>query len=187
MVPERGGAEMARKRGEPATPSPQNRRIRLQVIVMGALFLLGGLGLLVASVGYMWQLSEKGDRLRVDGVPVVATLSDSYVGSGRGSGADAVTVTYNYEGKQYQSRIRCGDGVGCEGQNTAETTVWVDPAKPSDFVAANGHTNGSLSFLNSWTRIVTGGIFAVGGAVLLVAILYGDRLIAWSDARKRRA
>lgn len=175
---------MARRRGRPA--APQNRRIRLQVIAMGAVFLLGGLGLAIASTGYKWRLSQKADRLRVDGVPVTAVLSDSYVGSGRGSGPDAVTVTYTYKGVQYRSRIRCGADIGCNGQSTAETTVWVDPATPSEFVAANGHTDGSLSFLNSWTRVVAGGIFTVAGVVLLVAILFGDRLLVWQRARQER-
>ncbi|GLH97203.1 DUF3592 domain-containing protein [Phytohabitans aurantiacus] len=176
---------MARKRGGPATP-PQGRRIRLQVIAMGVVFLLGGLGLAVFSATYMWRLSDKAERLRAGGVAVTASVTNFYDGSGRGSSPDAITVTYNYEGKQYQARIKCGGGTGCHREPAPETTVWVDPAEPSEFVAANGNTSGSLSFFNSWTRIVAGSLFAVAGVALLVAILYGDRLLAWNRMRKTR-
>jgi hypothetical protein len=177
---------MARKRRRPAAPSPRDRRIRLQVIAIGTVFLVGGIGLAIASARHMWQESAKAERLRAEGVPVVATVSDSYVGSGRGSGPDSVGVIYMYEGAQYRSRIRCGDGVGCEGVAIAKTTVWIDPASPGEFVAANGHTDDSLAFLNSWMRVVTGALFGAAGAVGLVALLFGDRLIAWNDARKKR-
>ncbi|SBT52833.1 DUF3592 domain-containing protein [Micromonospora auratinigra] len=150
---------------------------------MGVVFLLGGLSLAVASAGYMWRVSEKADRLRAEGVPVQAVVSDFYDGSGRGSGPDTITVTYEYEGSHYQQRILCAGATGCHRDPPAEMTVWVDPSSPAQFVAANGNTDDSAAWLNRWTKILIGGLFAVLGAVLLVVALFGDRLLARSRRR----
>jgi hypothetical protein len=177
---------MANKRDKPVESEPQSLSAWWRVIAMGAVALVGGLGLAIGSGVYTWQDSEKADRLRTTGAPVTAAVSDFYDGSGRGSGPDAITVTYTYEGKQYQKRIRCGGGTGCHSEPAPQTTVWVDPEKPSEFVAANGNTDGSLSFFNSWMKVVVGLLVAVIGAVGLVLAFFGNRLIAWNRARKRR-
>ncbi|MET8911667.1 MULTISPECIES: DUF3592 domain-containing protein [Micromonospora] len=152
---------------------------------MGLVFFLGGLSLAVASAVYMTRVSAKADRLRADGVPVTATVSHFYNGWGRNSGPDGLIVTYEYQGGYYQDRIRCGGGTGCQREPPVEMTVWVDPARPQEFVAANGDTDDSAAWLNRWSRIVTGGLFAALGAVTLVVALFGDRLLAWSRARAK--
>jgi hypothetical protein len=178
---------MARKRDKPTASPPQSRRVWWQVMAIGTVFIVGGLTQVVASTVYMWQQSEKADRLRAEGVPVTAAVSGfASGGSGRGSGPDTVTVTYTYEGETYQTRIRCGGWTGCANEPDPETTVWADPDKPDEFVAANGNTDGSLSFLNSWAKVVAGVLFALIGGVGMAAVLFGDRLIGWWQTRKAR-
>lgn len=178
---------MARKRGEPAASPPQSRRVWWQVMVIGTVFIVGGLAQVVASTVFMWQQAEKADRLRAEGVPVTAAVSGFVSGgSGRGSGPDVMTVTYTFEGNTFQTRIRCGGWTGCANPPDPEMTVWVDPAEPSEFVAANGKTDDSLSFLNSWVKLVAGVLFVLIGGVGMSAVLFGDRLIGWWQARKAR-
>lgn len=153
---------------------------------MGLVFLLGGVSVAVASAVHMSRLSGKADRLRAEGVPVVAAVSGFYDGSGRGSGPDTINVTYAYQGGYYQKRILCGGWTGCHRDPPAEMTVWVDPARPQEFVAANGNTDDSASWLNHWSRIVGGALFAVLGAVALVVALFGDRLLARWSARAKK-
>ncbi|MEW2332569.1 DUF3592 domain-containing protein [Micromonospora chersina] len=150
---------------------------------MGLVFFLGGLSLAGAAAVHMWRVSEKADRLRAEGVPVTAAVSNFYDGWGRNSGPDGLIVTYEFQGGSYQEHIRCGGGTGCHREPPAEMTLWVDPARPEEFVAANGDTDDSAAWLNRWSRIVTGGLFAALGAVTLVVALFGDRLLAWSEAR----
>ncbi|MEV4535745.1 hypothetical protein AB0J82_18155 [Asanoa sp. NPDC049518] len=131
---------------------------------MASALLLGGLALAVGSVVYRWQLSERAERLRSDGVPVTATISDRAGGGGRGSGIDRIEVYYMYESAQYHEWIPCAGLTGCRSTPQPEMTVWVDPGEPERFVAENGHTDGSLSFLMSWTAIPLGVVLAaVGG------------------------
>lgn len=178
---------MARRRGRSAVPTPQRGRVWWQVMAIGTVFILGGLAQVVASTMYFWQQAEKVDRLRAHGVPVAAAVSNfGSGGSGRGSGPDVMTVTYTYEGDVFQKRIRCGGWTGCVNPPGPETTVWVDPEKPSEFVAANGNTDESLSFLNSWVKPILGVLFVLVGGVAIGAVEFGDRLIAWIEERKAR-
>ncbi|WCN80432.1 DUF3592 domain-containing protein [Micromonospora sp. LH3U1] len=143
----------------------------MQVLGMGLAMLLPGLGLAGGALAYRWHVSSEADRLRSDGVPVTANVSDRAGGSGRGSGIDRIEVSYLYESKQYSTWIPCAGGTGCRKTPGPKMAVWVDPAAPEKFVAENGHTNGSLSFLMSWTAIPGGLVFAAVGTVMLVIVI----------------
>lgn len=144
---------------------------------MASVFLLLGVALVVGSISYRWQLSERADRLRSEGVPVTATVTDRAGGGGRGSGIDRIEIYYMYGPVQYHTWIPCAGVTGCHSIPKPEMTVWVDPAEPERFVAENGHTDGSLSFLTSWTTIPMGGVFAAVGGVVLGLVLH----VKWSE------
>ncbi|WP_326559523.1 DUF3592 domain-containing protein [Micromonospora sp. NBC_01796] len=152
---------------------------------MSAVVLLLGLGLAITTGSYKWHLAQKSERLRAEGIPVAATLSDRRDTMGRGGGTDTVKVTYLYQGELYTKRILCAGQTGCHRDPVRESTVWVDPDRPEEFVAANGNTDDSVFFFNSWGGIPFGLLLAVLGGIGLVVVLWGDQLLARS-ARKRR-
>ncbi|MET8911668.1 DUF3592 domain-containing protein [Micromonospora sp. NPDC004551] len=143
--------------------------------LMASVFLLLGAALVVGSILCRWQLSERADRLRSEGVPVTATVTDRAGGGGRGSGIDRIEIYYMYGPAQYHTWIPCAGVTGCHSTPEPELTVWVDPAEPERFVAENGHTDGSLSFLMSWTTIPMGGAFAAVGGAGLGLVLHVKR------------
>jgi hypothetical protein len=174
-VNEQGSLVSRKRRAAGDRPQPTDPRIWLRLGVIGAVMLLGGLALAIGSAGYMWQLAEKADRLRAEGVPVAASVSGFYNASGRGGGVDTIDVAYHYQGEYYQARIKCGGLTGCHSTPSAQTTVWIDPADPAQFVAENGHTDNSVSFLNGFTPIPTGVAFALLGVVGLVVARIGSK------------
>lgn len=151
-----------------------------RVGLLASVFLLLGLALVVGSVLYRWQLSERADRLRSEGVPVTATVTDRAGGGGRGSGIDRIEIYYMYGPAQYHTWIPCAGITGCHSTPKPEMTVWVDPAEPERFVAENGHTDGSLSFLMSWTTIPGGVMFTAIGCAGLGILLH----VRWSNRAK---
>ncbi|MGS2619237.1 hypothetical protein ACVCAH_32640 [Micromonospora sp. LZ34] len=163
---------MTRKRRRvPAVPAADAAAARRKTGLLGLVALLVGLGLLGGSLSYRWYVSSEADRLRAEGVPVTATVVDRAGGGGRGSGVDRIEVSYLRDGSQYYGWIPCAGLTGCRSTPPQELTVWVDPTDPEHFVAENGHTDGSLSFLASWTLIPVGALAIVigGGLVVLVA------------------
>ncbi|MEV4543868.1 DUF3592 domain-containing protein [Micromonospora echinaurantiaca] len=137
---------------------------------LGLVALLVGLGLLGGSLTHRWYVSSEAERLRAEGVPVSATVVDRAGGGGRGSGIDRLEVSYLHDGAQYYEWIPCAGLTGCRSTPPGELTLWVDPTDPAHFVAQNGHTDGSLSFLNSWTLIPVGALAVVIGAGLLILV-----------------
>ncbi|MEU4553467.1 DUF3592 domain-containing protein [Micromonospora violae] len=138
---------------------------------MAGALLLAGIALLGGSLGYRWHVSAEADRLRSDGVPTTATIVDRSGGGGRGSGVDRIEITYLYDGVQYEKWIPCAGLTGCHRTPGLRVAIRVDPADPERFVAENGHTSGSLSFLMSWTLIPIGLVLTVIGAGLLFVVL----------------
>ncbi|MFY1617326.1 hypothetical protein [Micromonospora sp. WMMD736] len=143
----------------------------MRVLLIALPMLLGGLGLAIGAGVYRWHVSSEAARLRADGVPVTAYVSDRAGGHGRGSGIDRIEVSYLYESRSYSTWIPCAGGTGCHRTPGPTMDVWVDPAAPDRFVAANGHTNGSMSFLMNWTIPPVGLAFAALGVVLLVLVV----------------
>lgn len=165
---------MAKKKRAGREPPPFDRRARLKMGAIGLAIMVPALALVIASAGYKWQLSEKRDRLRAEGQPVVATVEDFYSGSGRGSGSDRVRVSYTYEGRAYRTWIRCGGFTGCVQEPGPEFPIWVDPEDPDEFVAEDGNVTGSLFVLSGGTVIPAGLLFAaIGGVLLTVATVVG--------------
>ncbi|MEU5783862.1 DUF3592 domain-containing protein [Micromonospora lupini] len=162
---------MTKRRRQSPAPAPTGLRPRMQILLVALAMLLPGLGLAVGAAAYRWHVSLEADRLRADGVPVTAQVSDRAGGHGRGSGIDRIEVSYLYEQRSYSTWIPCAGGTGCHRTPGPTMDVWVDPAAPEKFVAANGHTNGSLSFLMAWTIIPAGLAFAALGTVLLVLVI----------------
>ncbi|MEV4628631.1 DUF3592 domain-containing protein [Micromonospora sp. NPDC049523] len=178
------GSQVGRKKratGEP--PKPADPRGWLKVGLAATAMLLVGLVLTVGSITFKRYLAEKADRLRSEGIPVAAAQAKLYNGSGRGSGVDTVDVSYFYRGEYYQASIRCGGFTGCHSTPSEQTTVWIDPDDPAQFVAENGHTDDSVSFLNGFTPIPAGVLFTVLGAAGLVV----TRLRSRQAARRRTA
>ncbi|WP_328419623.1 DUF3592 domain-containing protein [Micromonospora sp. NBC_00389] len=162
---------MKKQRRVSLAPPASGIRPRTKVLLMGLVSLLAGLGLAGGALAYRWHVSAEADRLRSDGVPVTAYVSDRAGGSGRGSGIDRIEVSYLYESRQYSTWIPCAGVTGCHKTPGPRMAVWVDPTDPGKFVAENGHTSGSLSFLMSWTTIPGGLFFAAIGTVLLVLVV----------------
>lgn len=146
-------------------------RVRFKVGLMAGAFLLAGIALLGGSLGFRWHVSSEADRLQSAGVPTTATISDRSGGGGRGSGIDRIEINYLFDGVQYEKWIPCAGLTGCHSTPGPQVTIRVDPADPERFVAENGHTNGSLSFLMSWTLIPIGLVLTVIGAGLLFVVL----------------
>ncbi|MEU4777795.1 DUF3592 domain-containing protein [Micromonospora sp. NPDC023633] len=139
--------------------------------VLGLVLLFAGLTNAVATGAYKWHLHAKAERLRADGVPVQATVTDRRDNVGRGGGTDTVQVWYDYEGVQHNERILCGSAGGCLRDPPEVMTLWVDPERPGEFVAANGNTDDSVFFLNSWGGIPFGLLVAASGGALVFAAL----------------
>ncbi|MEU6075520.1 DUF3592 domain-containing protein [Micromonospora sp. NPDC047074] len=138
---------------------------------IGLVLLLAGLTYAVAIGAYKWHLHAKAERLRADGVPVRATVTDRHNTVGRGGGTDTVRVWYEYGGVQHNERILCGSAGGCSEEPPEEMMLWVDPERPAEFVAANGNTDDSVFFLNSWGGIPFGLLGAAVGGVFVFAAL----------------
>ncbi|MGN9766237.1 hypothetical protein ACTMS2_13860 [Micromonospora sp. SD12] len=135
------------------------------------MLLLAGLAYAVATGAYKWHLHTKAERLRADGVPVRATVTDRRDTVGRGGGTDTVQVWYDYEGVRHSERILCGSAGGCLRDPPEVMTLWVDPERPGEFVAANGNTDDSVFFLNSWGGIPFGLLVATAGGAFVFAAL----------------
>ncbi|MCX4389696.1 DUF3592 domain-containing protein [Micromonospora peucetia] len=138
---------------------------------LGLVLLLAGLTYAVAIGAYKWHLHAKAERLRADGVPVQATVTDRRDNVGRGGGTDTVQVWYDYEGVQHNERILCGSAGGCVHEPPEVMMLWVDPERPGEFVAANGNTDDSVFFLNAWGGIPFGLLVAALGGVFIFAAL----------------
>jgi hypothetical protein len=175
---------VARRRARrPAVADPGWRKLGL----MASAFLLLGLGLLVGSLVYRWQVSQRAERLRSEGVAVTATVTDR--AGGRGSGADRIEIYYMYGSAQYHTWIPCAGVTGCHDAPRPHMTLWVDPAQPERFVADNGPTDGSLFFLMSWKAIPSGLLLTALGGVPLAIMAharYTERVEAKQSRRGRR-
>ncbi|RKN42054.1 hypothetical protein D7223_23200 [Micromonospora endolithica] len=141
--------------------------------LMAGAFLLVGMGLLGGSLGYRWHVAAEAERLRGEGTPVTATVVDRSGGGGRGSGIDRIEIVYVYDSAGYRAWIPCAGVTGCRSTPQRELTIRVDRNDPERFVAENGHTDGSLSFLMSWTVIPMGVVALVGAGVL--GLVFRDR------------
>ncbi|WP_326554293.1 hypothetical protein [Micromonospora sp. NBC_01813] len=142
------------------------RRARRKTALMAMAFLLVGMALLGSSLAYRWHVSAEADRLGGVGVPVTAYITDRAGGGGRGSGIDRIEIHYLYD-----AWIPCAGVTGCRSTPEREMPVLVDPADPQRFLAENGHTDGSLSFLMSWTTIPVGLVATVAGVGVLIFVI----------------
>ena len=167
---------MPRKRSDAARPQVWSRRQQLTMVGISLLFLLPGLVFTVGTTTTKLRLSEKADRLRANGVPVIALVSDRRNTTGRGGGADTITVTYNYQGMPYGARILCGRSGGCFNSLGQQMTIWVNPANAGEFVDDNGITDDSMSFFNAWGGLVFGLLAAAIGGVLLFLAAFANRI-----------
>ncbi|WJK35493.1 hypothetical protein [Solwaraspora sp. WMMA2065] len=166
-----GEVVMAKKRVRTAAEVAGARRDWRKTALMAVAFLLVGMALLGGSLAYRWHVSAEADRLGGVGVPVTAYITDRAGGGGRGSGIDRIEVHYLYDGAQYDAWIPCAGVTGCHSTPEREMTVLVDPADPQRFLAENGHTDGSLSFLMSWTMIPFSLLMIIVGAALLIVVI----------------
>lgn len=166
---------MAKKRGRPAGAGDGNRRGRTRTAVLGLVVLVLGLGLAGVTGGYKWYLASKAERLRAEGVPVLAQVLERRNTIGRGGGLDTITVSYIYEGTTYTKRILCDGPSGCDRNPPREIYVRVDPAKPAEFVTNNGSTDDSVFIFNSNGGIPFGLAFAAAGSVMLAYALLAGR------------
>lgn len=180
----RSGASVADPAGAPREDAPEGRRWRYGGW-RSWLILLAGLGFAVVAITYQAGLSSKEKRLRADGVPVVARVVDSFQGSGRGGGADTVTLEYEYRGARYRGTVLCGGATGCADRPAGEMAVRVDPERPAEFLADNGHTDDSVSFLNSWTVIPASVMVFLIGLISVTLSIRGQRRS--TPRRTRRA
>ncbi|MEU1398552.1 hypothetical protein ABZ403_21145 [Micromonospora zamorensis] len=130
-MPERADAPSRRPADDPsASLLTRLRSIRRGPAVMGAPLVLTSLAYATSVAGYKWHLHTKAERLRAEGVPVLADVSDRRDTTGRGGGTDTIQVGYRYEGVRYSERILCGSAGGCTEEPPAVLRVWVDPVHP---------------------------------------------------------
>ncbi|MCM0675733.1 DUF3592 domain-containing protein [Micromonospora phytophila] len=139
--------------------------------VIGLVLLLAGSTYATATGAYRWHLHTKAERLRAEGVPVQASVTGRENTVGRGGGTDTIRVWYDVDGTQYTERILCGSAGGCTREPPEVMTLWVDPERPEEFVAANGNTDDSVFFLNSWGGIPFELLVAALGAFFVFAAL----------------
>ncbi|GAB2922206.1 hypothetical protein GCM10027280_06780 [Micromonospora polyrhachis] len=163
---------MAKKRGRSARAAEGIRQDRIWASVLALIVLVLGLVLAGVTGGYRWYQASKAERLRADGVPVVAQVLERRNTMGRGGGRDTIVVSYAYQGTTYTKRILCAGPNGCDRNPPPEIFVRIDPAKPEDFVTNNGSTDDSVFFFNSNGGIPYGIVIAlVGGSMLISARL----------------
>ena len=175
---------MARRRSRNVEPPPWSHRQRLTTAGISLLFLLPGLMFVIGTATTKWRLSEKADRLRADGVYVVASVSDRRDNGSRGGATDTIRVSYIYQGVPYSERILCGGPTGCFEAPGPQMAIWVDPASPEEFVAENGNTDDSTSFFNAWGGIPFGLLLAGIGSFCLFIAVFVNRIRF--DAKPRR-
>ncbi|MFC4021640.1 DUF3592 domain-containing protein [Micromonospora sp. GCM10011542] len=160
---------------DPDHPGPLRARLRAarwRPAALGVLVLVAGLAYATAIGSYKWHLHAKAERLRVEGVPVLADVTDRRNTVGRGGGTDTIRVGYDYQGVRYSRRILCGSAGGCFREPPETMTVRVDPAHPDQFVAENGNTDDSVFVLNAWGGIPFGLVVAaIGGLTIFISTL----------------
>ncbi|MGC4781398.1 hypothetical protein ACLQ3A_07075 [Micromonospora zamorensis] len=184
-MPDRADAPSRRPADDPsASLLTRLRSIRRGPAVMGALLLLTSLAYATSVAGYKWHLHTKAERLRAEGVPVLADVSDRRDTTGRGGGTDTIQVGYDYEGVRYSERILCGSAGGCTEEPPAVLRVWVDPVHPEEFLAENGNTDDSVFVLNAWGGIPFGLAFAVIGGSMVWSATLPDRASGPTRARR---
>ncbi|GAB3139071.1 hypothetical protein GCM10027290_07560 [Micromonospora sonneratiae] len=167
---------MAKRRVRPSRVRQADRQDRTWAVVRGLVVLVLGLALAAVTGGYKWHLARKAERLRAEGVPVVAQVLERRNSMGRGGGRDTIVVSYAYAGTTYTKRILCDGPSGCDRNPPPEIVVRVDPVKPAEFVTNNGSTDDSAFIFNSNGGIPYGLVAAaVGAGMLMSARLAGRR------------
>ena len=120
-------------------PLGDRARDRLFVVVArtaAVIILLLGLAL---TIGMRWRMEnadEERQRLRTQGVELMAAVVD--IDYGTGKAAPEVLLSYEFNGQQHRASTLCGGG-GCPGIG-AEVKVWVDAERPEHLVTEYGQT-----------------------------------------------
>ena len=149
----------------PAVVAPLPRRISWGSALGGLLLVLAGLGWAAAVGATKWHLHAKADRLRAEGIPERATVGDE---KHRGLRIRTIQVWYTHRGSTYSAWIPCAGPGGCVDKPPTEMTVWVDPARPEEFLAENGHTDDSMLITNAWGGLPFGLVVAAGGMTIVM-------------------
>ncbi|MFK3978863.1 DUF3592 domain-containing protein [Micromonospora sp. NPDC050397] len=173
-----GQRKWKRRRRAAERDAAEQERGRRHAAIIGLVAVVFGLTWAGITGGYKWHLSSKAERLRAEGVPVNAVVTERRDTTGRGGGTDTVQVHYTYRGEPYSKRILCAGSFGCDRTPPREVVLRVDPAKPAEFVTSNGVTDDSVFFFNSTAGIPFGLSVATAGGALAVLVQWGDRLEA---------
>lgn len=151
-----------------------NRLALRLAAVLGATTLVAGLALVIGVASSWWALADKKDGLRERGVEVVATVTRFDEGGFRTT--DMINLSYEYGGQRVERRIRCAGGTGCWESPPPTMRVWVDPDRPTEFLAENGNTDDSDSPRNSWSVFVFGCVLLLIGGVMVVCLVLDARV-----------
>lgn len=131
---------------------PKPHEIPLAVVVIVA-------GVVLAGVTAWTKFGDeaKKDRLRAEGVPMVASVVDGRSKNGRYDDTKLVYKVDEVVHEQWIGGRASGTGM----------LIWYDPARPDEFVAESGYTDDSLSTFNTWAGMPWGvAIAAIGTAWL---------------------
>jgi hypothetical protein len=155
---------------KPAPPEviPASARAKAVAVLVTVVLFGGGLLLLVGIAVTQARLATKIERLRSDGVAATATLE----GMERSRHRASVILWYMYQDRQYHQRIRCAEWEPCDPGLQPSMKIWIDPARPTEFVADNGSTDDSGGYFGSWGSVLPGGfLIAFGGVAARVCML----------------
>jgi hypothetical protein len=110
------------------------------------LLTLMGLAFVAGNLVNKHRLEAKRDRLHATGVAATAAIAETRSGKGL-----RMRLVYEAEGKRYSSWIRCGARTPrCDGGAGHTVSIWTNRERPSEFVAANGHTDNDIDLLDNW-------------------------------------
>jgi len=133
---------------------------------------LMGLALVAGTLVNKHRLQAKRDRLHATGVAVTASIAET-----RSSKGMHMRLVYDEGGKRYSSWIRCGTR-RCAGGSGHTVSIWTDREDPSEFVAANGHTDNDIDPLDNWGVLGLGVVLAIVGGLSIT--------VMWPNPRRRR-
>ena len=148
------------RRARVRRPDPASTGTKLAFALAAVALLIAGPWMVVGFVITRVDIAQKQDRLPREGAEVTAAVVELH--TSRRYGVEDITLAYQVDGRPYRKRIMCAGWGGCHNRPGPTMQIWVDPAAPAEFVAANKNTDNSRSFFNS--------IFILGLGLFLTTI-----------------
>jgi hypothetical protein len=129
--------------------------------------------IIVLTVVSIIREGTETDRLRANGVPATATVTN-WSSSNRSAKVDRIDLTYQHNGGTYTAAVHCRSFGNCDVRTGGSIQIWVDPKRPVHFATEFG-TDGSNSWFTSIGMLVPGLALALIGAAATYFTLVGDK------------